>query len=50
MEPRRPTTVSLRLEFRAKDHIIAALFRWKKFTPELLNWVTGHGDFRYVLL
>ena len=33
-----------RLEFRAKSHVIAALFRWMR------DWVTGHGEFQYVLL
>ena len=32
-----------RLEFQAKNHVIAALFRWEKYTTELSDWATSHG-------
>lgn len=33
-----------RLEFKAKNHVIAALFRREKYTTELRDRVTGHGE------
>ena len=39
-----------RIEFRARNHVIFALFRLEKYAPELREWVTGHGEFKYVLL
>ena len=33
-----------RLEFKAKNHVIAALFRREKYTTELRDRVSGHGE------